>query len=102
MILANTYEYRQPSLQQLQESASKAVPGQTAVSANMASRYMGLVVVPGRHIVRVEVEEFASQMRPAPAPPALGEAGAGAGVGAERGRLEEEGDAALHARRGSE
>lgn len=29
----------------------------------MTSRYLGLVVVPGRHIVRIEVEEFASQMR---------------------------------------
>ena len=29
---------------------------------DMTSRYLGLVVVPGQHIVRIEVEEFASQM----------------------------------------
>jgi hypothetical protein len=30
---------------------------------DMTSRYLGLVVVPGRHIVRIDVEEFVSQMR---------------------------------------
>jgi hypothetical protein len=29
----------------------------------MTSRYLGLVVVPGQHIVKMEVEKFASQMR---------------------------------------
>jgi hypothetical protein len=29
----------------------------------MTSRYLGLVVVPGKYIVRIEAEEFASQMR---------------------------------------
>jgi hypothetical protein len=29
----------------------------------MTSRYLGLVVVPGEYIVKIEVEEFASQMR---------------------------------------
>jgi hypothetical protein len=29
----------------------------------MTSRYLGLVVVPGEHITRIEVEEFESQMR---------------------------------------
>ncbi len=28
----------------------------------MTSRYLGLVVVPGEYIVRIEVEEFASQV----------------------------------------
>jgi N-alpha-acetyltransferase 38, NatC auxiliary subunit len=32
----------------------------------MTARYLGLVVVPGRHIVRVEVEEFASQLKRPP------------------------------------
>lgn len=27
------------------------------------SRYLGLVVVPGEYIVKIEVEEFASQMK---------------------------------------
>lgn len=29
----------------------------------MVSRYLGLVVVPGEYIVRIQVEEFASQVR---------------------------------------
>lgn len=29
----------------------------------MTSRYLGLVVVPGHHIVKIEVEEFASQVK---------------------------------------
>jgi N-alpha-acetyltransferase 38, NatC auxiliary subunit len=29
----------------------------------MTSRYMGLVVVPGEYIERIEVEEFESQMK---------------------------------------
>lgn len=29
----------------------------------MTSRYLGLVVVPGQHIVKIEVEEFASQVK---------------------------------------
>jgi hypothetical protein len=29
----------------------------------MTSRYLGLVVVPGEHVSRIEVEEFASQMK---------------------------------------
>lgn len=34
----------------------------------MSSRYMGLVVVPGEHIAKVEVEEFISQMKNPPVP----------------------------------
>jgi N-alpha-acetyltransferase 38, NatC auxiliary subunit len=30
---------------------------------DMTSRYMGLVVVPGEYIERIEVEEFESQMK---------------------------------------
>lgn len=29
----------------------------------MTSRYLGLVVIPGEQIVKLEVEEFVSQMR---------------------------------------
>jgi hypothetical protein len=29
---------------------------------DMTSRYLGLVVIPGEHIVKIEVEEFASQI----------------------------------------
>lgn len=33
------------------------------VVKNMTSRYLGLVVVPGEHIVEIELEEFASQVK---------------------------------------
>jgi hypothetical protein len=33
------------------------------VKLDMQSRYLGLVVVPGEHIVKIEVEEFASQIK---------------------------------------
>ncbi|KAH7001637.1 hypothetical protein EDB80DRAFT_779448 [Ilyonectria destructans] len=61
IILASTYEYRQPSSKQRAEAAVKA--GDEAVTLDMTSRYLGLVVVPGHHIVKMEVEQFASQMR---------------------------------------
>jgi hypothetical protein len=30
---------------------------------DMTSRYLGLVVVPGEHVVKIEVEEFISQVK---------------------------------------
>jgi hypothetical protein len=30
---------------------------------DLTSRYLGLVVVPGEHITKIEVEEFASQVK---------------------------------------
>jgi N-alpha-acetyltransferase 38, NatC auxiliary subunit len=33
------------------------------VRAEMTSRYLGLVVVPGEYIVKIEMEEFVSQMK---------------------------------------
>jgi hypothetical protein len=33
------------------------------VTLDLTSRYMGLVVVPGEYISRIEVEEFESQVR---------------------------------------
>jgi small nuclear ribonucleoprotein (snRNP)-like protein len=61
VVLAQTYEYRQPSAQQRAEAAGKTAGG--TVTLDMTSRYLGLVVVPGQHIVKMEVEKFASQMR---------------------------------------
>ncbi|KAK0618078.1 hypothetical protein B0T17DRAFT_509637 [Bombardia bombarda] len=83
IVIQNTYEYRRPSLQSLQKQTAEAAaaaavgesttptpapapePGATAATLkmDMTSRYLGLVVVPGRHIVKIEVEEFASQMK---------------------------------------
>ncbi|KAI0837508.1 Sm-like ribonucleoprotein [Hypoxylon sp. FL0890] len=64
VVLSLTYEYRQPSQQKLAEAAAAAASsGLVKVAADMTSRYLGLVVIPGEHIVKMEVEEFASQVK---------------------------------------
>ncbi|KAI0474700.1 hypothetical protein F4859DRAFT_76559 [Xylaria cf. heliscus] len=63
VVLSLTYEYRQPSQQKLAEAAAAALSGNSAtIKADMTSRYLGLVVIPGEHIVKMEVEEFTSQI----------------------------------------
>ncbi|KAM0556666.1 hypothetical protein ACHAPJ_005724 [Fusarium lateritium] len=61
IVLAHTYEYRQPSSKEREKAAEKA-DGNT-VKVDMTSRYLGLVVIPGHHIAKIEVEQFASQVR---------------------------------------
>jgi hypothetical protein len=69
IILSHTFEYRPPappSASKLRELAAKQEEegeGAGTVTLDMTSRYMGLVVVPGEYIVRIEVEEFVSQMK---------------------------------------
>ncbi|KAI1650040.1 uncharacterized protein F4817DRAFT_329547 [Daldinia loculata] len=64
IVLSLTYEYREPSQQKLAEAkASSSAPGADKVALDMTSRYLGLVVVPGEHIVKMEVEEFSSQAK---------------------------------------
>lgn len=73
VVLAQTYEYRQPSARQIARAAEEKKQQQqtedspsssgSSVTLDMMSRYLGLVVVPGHHIVKMEVEEFASQMK---------------------------------------
>ncbi|KAK1963602.1 LSM domain-containing protein [Colletotrichum eremochloae] len=63
VVLAHAYEYRQPSAQRRAEAVQEAAEGTGTVSMDMTSRYLGLVVVPGQYIVKVEVEEFASQIK---------------------------------------
>ncbi|KAI0109161.1 hypothetical protein GGR51DRAFT_512980 [Nemania sp. FL0031] len=64
VVLSLTYEYRQPSQQKLTEAAAAAASTNSqTVKADMTSRYLGLVVIPGEHIVKMEVEEFASQVK---------------------------------------
>ncbi|TEA22441.1 N-alpha-acetyltransferase 38-B, NatC auxiliary subunit [Colletotrichum sidae] len=63
VVLAHTYEYRQPSAQQRAEAAQNSGGGTGSVKLDMTSRYLGLIVVPGEHIVKIEVEEFVSQIR---------------------------------------
>jgi hypothetical protein len=66
IVLAQTYEYREPTARQRDEALRQAGQGQGQggkVSLDMTSRFLGLVVVPGQCITKMEVEEFASQMR---------------------------------------
>ncbi|KAJ5808707.1 hypothetical protein N7474_009976 [Penicillium riverlandense] len=65
IILASTYEYRFPTPSTVQAAASTsqgtwdeepAKPSSSSVKVNMTSRLIGLVVVPGRHITKIEME----------------------------------------------
>ncbi|KAF3057378.1 N-alpha-acetyltransferase 38-A, NatC auxiliary subunit [Daldinia childiae] len=64
IVLSLTYEYREPSQQKLAEAkAASSSSSADKVALDMTSRYLGLVVVPGEHIVKIEVEEFSSQAK---------------------------------------
>ncbi|KAI9838752.1 MAG: hypothetical protein M1837_002350 [Sclerophora amabilis] len=62
VILARTQEYRQPSESAIRKATasergiSSSIPS-TTVKLDMTSRFLGLVVVPGQHITKIEVEE---------------------------------------------
>ncbi|KAM3149726.1 hypothetical protein ABEW05_009979 [Botrytis cinerea] len=80
IILSETYEYRIPptpppaispdpnsnsnstTLQSQSQSQSQPQP-QPQPLLNITPRWLGLVVVPGAHILRIELEEFESQVR---------------------------------------
>jgi small nuclear ribonucleoprotein (snRNP)-like protein len=64
VVLSNAYEYRHPSEHKIKAAAARA--GGKNVKLDMTSRYLGLVVLPGHHIVKIELEQFASQMRGRP------------------------------------
>jgi N-alpha-acetyltransferase 38, NatC auxiliary subunit len=57
VILAKTYEYRLPTEKAKKEAIQRQQAGQGAGKADMTSRFLGLVVVPGQHITKLEVEE---------------------------------------------
>lgn len=65
IILAETYEYRHPSSCAIREAAATITSdsevlgdaGKDQFKVNMTSRLIGLVVVPGQHITRIELEE---------------------------------------------
>ncbi|APA15891.1 hypothetical protein SS1G_09227 [Sclerotinia sclerotiorum 1980 UF-70] len=72
IILSETYEYRIPpcppssSIPQPPSSTSTSPTSSANPSTsilNITPRWLGLVVVPGKHIVRIELEEFSSQVR---------------------------------------
>ncbi|KAI0390289.1 hypothetical protein F5Y17DRAFT_461923 [Xylariaceae sp. FL0594] len=66
IVLAHTHEYRQPSAQKVAEAAAAAAAssgsGKGTFKADMTSRFLGMVVIPGEHIIKLEVQEYVSQM----------------------------------------
>jgi small nuclear ribonucleoprotein (snRNP)-like protein len=59
IILSMTHEYRQPSAQDIQLAAQRHErAGKSGnVKVDMKKRFVGLVVVPGKYITKIEVEE---------------------------------------------
>ncbi|KAI9755448.1 MAG: hypothetical protein M1815_004944 [Lichina confinis] len=58
VILSATYEYRPPSPAAIASRAATATAQELSrFNLDMTSRFLGLVVVPGQHITRIEVEE---------------------------------------------
>lgn len=60
IILAMTHEYRQPSKSDIELSAARHEKkgGQGNVKVDMKKRFIGLVVVPGTAITKIEVESY--------------------------------------------
>ncbi|KAL1641473.1 hypothetical protein SLS58_005978 [Diplodia intermedia] len=65
IILALTHEYRPPSDAAIRAAIESS--GDPSVQLPLSSRYVGLVVVPGRYITKIECEE--NQWAPAPVAP---------------------------------
>ena len=56
IILALTHEYRKPSKEDI-ERAAKENQGGGKVKVDMRKRFVGLIVVPGKYIEKIELEE---------------------------------------------
>lgn len=68
IILASTFEYRYPVPSAVREAAAANEQGSKNTNSqniklNMTSRFIGLVVVPGQHITKIELEETPEQAR---------------------------------------
>lgn len=58
VILSNSFEYRMPSQSAEHRALQQArLSGKTVAKADMTSRFVGLIVIPGDKIVKMEVEE---------------------------------------------
>lgn len=69
VVLTSTYEYSPASRSKVASTTTATTSSDTqsgnvqqSMLGEMQSRYLGLVVVPGKHIVKIEVEEFLSQL----------------------------------------
>ncbi|KAJ5103279.1 Ribonucleoprotein LSM domain eukaryotic/archaea-type [Penicillium argentinense] len=63
LILANSFEYRRPTTTAVEAAAKQSEScnslshaPKTTVKVNMTSRLIGLIVIPGRHITKIELE----------------------------------------------
>lgn len=64
VILANSFEYRFPTPSAIEAAAAKETESwdktsenkSATVKVNMTSRLIGLIVIPGRHITKIELE----------------------------------------------
>jgi hypothetical protein len=63
IILSSTVEFRPPTTPSLPPPAANPRHDPTDSFPGLVSRGVGLIVVPGRHVTKIEVEEFASQLR---------------------------------------
>src|SRR5271170_6573132 len=57
VILSNAFEYRMPSKEAEKLALERAAAGNGTGRADMVSRFLGLIVIPGRQIAKMEVEE---------------------------------------------
>lgn len=62
IILAGTHEYRFPSPSAIQAAAESTSADADKVKVDMTSRFIGLVVVPGQYITRIELEENPNEL----------------------------------------
>ncbi|KAI9856098.1 MAG: hypothetical protein M1824_005694 [Vezdaea acicularis] len=62
VILAKTQEYRHPSPSAVSEVISVDMNQPQSITLNMTSRFLGLVVVPGRYITKIEIEEYPNRV----------------------------------------
>ena len=58
IILSQSYEYRQPPPNAVKAAAesSSETSSTATLKVDMTSRFLGLIVVPGQHITKIEVE----------------------------------------------
>ncbi|KAA8913763.1 hypothetical protein FN846DRAFT_751499, partial [Sphaerosporella brunnea] len=61
LILVNTTEYRYPSANDVLNAAKESDGSSGKVRVDMTNRFIGLVVVPGNVITKIEVQESAGR-----------------------------------------
>ena len=57
IILGTAFEYREPSQNAIERTASTAGTSSKSLKMDMTSRFLGLIVVPGQYITKIEVEQ---------------------------------------------